>query len=123
LPDFATLAPVSEQVVERVGVAARPRGDEYALRFRGLLEVPATGVWEFRLTSDDGSRLLIDGELVIDNDGLHSATERTGRIALEKGLHRLEVGFFEASGQDDVVLEWSGPGVERQAVPASACSH
>lgn len=123
VPDFATLAPVSEQVVDRVGVAARPRGDEYALRLRGLIEVPATGVWEFRLTSDDGSVLRIDGEVVIDNDGLHSATEKVGRIALEKGLHRIEVGFFEASGQDDVVLTWSGPGVEREPVPPQALLH
>jgi len=85
--------------------------------------VPATGVWTFHLTSDDGSVLRIDGDLVVDNDGLHSATTRSGRVALERGLHRIEVGFFEAGGQDDVVLEWTGPETPRQSVPTAAFFH
>ncbi|MGA1044642.1 MAG: PA14 domain-containing protein, partial [Phycisphaerales bacterium] len=123
MPDFASLEPAGGAVVDRVSVASKPREDEYALRFTGLIEVPATGVYEFFLTSDDGSVLRIDGDLVVDNDGLHSALTKSGTVALEQGLHRLEVGFFEASGQDDVVVEWSGPGLDRQRVPASAYFH
>ncbi|MGA1633086.1 MAG: PA14 domain-containing protein, partial [Phycisphaerales bacterium] len=123
MPDFASLEPAGGAVVDRVSVASKPREDEYALRFTGLIEVPATGVYEFFLTSDDGSVLRIDGDLVVDNDGLHSALTKSGTVALEQGLHRFEVGFFEASGQDDVVVEWSGPGLDRQRVPASAYFH
>ena len=67
--------------------------------------------------------LKIDGAMVVDNDGLHSALTKSGTVALEQGLHRFEVGFFEAAGQDDVVVEWIGPGFERQRVPPAAYFH
>jgi alpha-L-fucosidase len=123
VPEFASLEPVAAEVVETISVDPKPREEGYALRFMGLVEVPATGVWTFHLTSDDGSVLRIDGDLVVDNDGLHSATTRSGRVALERGLHRIEVGFFEAGGQDDVVLEWTGPETPRQSVPTAAFFH
>ena len=123
VPEFTSLEPVATTVVEGISVASKPREEGYALRFMGLVEVPATGVWTFHLTSDDGSVLRIDGDLVVDNDGLHSATTRSGRVALERGLHRIEVGFFEAGGQDDVVLEWTGPETPRQSVPTAAFFH
>ena len=122
-PDFASLEADGTAIVDRVSVASKPREDQYAMRFTGLIEVPATGVYEFFLTSDDGSVLRIDGALVVDNDGLHSALTKSGVVALEQGLHRFEVGFFEASGQDDVVVEWSGPGFDRQRVPSAVFFH
>lgn len=123
MPDFASLEVAGSAVVDRVSVASKPREDQYAMRFTGLIEAPATGVYEFFLTSDDGSVLAIDGAMVVDNDGLHSALTKSGTVALEQGLHRFEVGFFEAAGQDDVVVEWIGPGIERQRVPPAAYFH
>ena len=123
VPDFTMLEPHSTEVVDRVSVLVKPREDQYALQLTGFIDAPATGVYEFHLTSDDGSVLRIDGELVVDNDGLHSATTRSGTIALAAGLHRFELGFFEASGQDDVAVEWSGPDLERGPILAKSLFH
>ena len=60
--------------------------------------MPSDGVYEFMLVSDDGSVLSVGGEIVVDNDGMHSETEKTGMIALARGLHPLEVSYMQGGG-------------------------
>ena len=72
--------------------------------------------YEFRLTSDDGSRLWINGRLVIDNDGTHAMTPKIGSIDLATGSHRLRVQMFENTGQAGLVLEWRPPGAREFAL-------
>lgn len=64
----------------------------------GFFNAPSDGIYTFHLLSDDGSWLKIDGEMVIDNDGPHSPREITGQKALAKGLHPLEVKYFDHNG-------------------------
>lgn len=82
--------------------------DNFGIGFRGLLRVPYEGLWSFRLGSDDGSMLLINGKIVIDNDGLHSYRELEGYAPLTRGLHLIEVFMFERTGQEGLKLQWSG---------------
>lgn len=64
----------------------------------GYIRVPEDGIYTFFLLSDDGSTLTIDGDLVIDNDGPHSPREVIGQKALAKGLHPIEVKYFDNNG-------------------------
>jgi hexosaminidase len=98
----------------------QPRSENFGIRFTGFLDAPRTGIYRFSLDSDDGSMLSLGGVVVVDNDGLHSALEKSGVIALEKGLHPLRLDYFEGTGQDDLILKWSGPGFELQPLPAEA---
>jgi len=87
------------------------------------LTVPADGQYEFRLTSDDGSKLFLDDELVIDHDGLHAAEPKEGATTLTAGVHPLLVEFVEAGGGQELHLEWKTPGsTEFELVPTSALS-
>jgi hypothetical protein len=54
---------------------------------------------------------------VVDNDGPHAARERTGAIALSRGLHPLRVLYFQAGGASALKLEWQGPHQPREVVP------
>ncbi|MDA0802134.1 MAG: alpha-L-fucosidase [Planctomycetota bacterium] len=94
--------------------------DNFAVQFDGIVDVPATGIWTFWLTSDDGSMLWIDGKLVVDNDGPHGAKEVRGQAPLAAGAHAIRVGFFEGGGAAMLSLEWAGPGSDRATVPAAA---
>ena len=49
--------------------------DAFAARFTGFLRIATPGDYTLFLTSDDGARLWLDGQLIIDNDGLHGPTE------------------------------------------------
>lgn len=91
--------------------------DAFALRFRGHLQVPVGGEYHFFLSSDDGSRMYLDGELLINHDGLHGMTEKQGNATLQAGLHPLIVTYYDNGGDDGLSLHWSGPGIERQPLP------
>ena len=119
--DFADATPDAEGVTTLVDLSMQPRPENFGVRLTGLLEIPETGVWRFALDSDDGSTLRLHDELVIDNDGYHSALEKRGEIALAEGLHPIRVDFFEATGQDDLILKWARPGTDEFVViPAEA---
>lgn len=94
--------------------------DGFGVQWEGSLLVPRAGEYEFSLTSDDGSLLWLDGELVVDNAGVHPMETRAKKVRLEPGAHPLRVEFQEVGGGAAVRLEWSGPGVARQAIPAEA---
>lgn len=96
------------------------REDRYGFRFDGFVVVPKDGVYQFSTRSDDGSVLLLNGKAVVENDGLHSADEKSGVVALKAGAHAISVLYFEATGGDELVVSWKGPGFEKQAIPASA---
>ncbi len=114
LPDFAALAPQREEVAAAVRLPDRRRPERYGCEFSGFVDIPRDGVYHFSTISDDGSRLWIGDTLVVDNDGLHGSDERRGAIALESGLHPLRVAFFQNTGDAQLTVTVSGPGVERQ---------
>ena len=112
---------VAEGVAAEPSVAIKPREEEFGLIFTGFIEVPETGLYRIFVDSDDGSMMKIHGAVVVDNDGPHSATEKSGAIALEKGLHPIEILMFEDAGQDLLRVSWRGPGMDaKSVVPASA---
>ncbi|MCH2105095.1 MAG: PA14 domain-containing protein [Planctomycetes bacterium] len=109
--------------IETIDKLPENRGDNFCFRFTGEVNVPETGEWTFYLKSDDGSRLWIDGKELIDNDGNHAPTERSGKRALEAGLHSIEVRMFERGGGEMVELQWEGPGVSRGFLSPDVLSH
>jgi hypothetical protein len=54
--------------------------------------------------------------LLIDNDGFHGPTEKSGKIKLRKGLHQFTLPFFQGSQGSALTLEYEGPGLKRQPV-------
>jgi plastocyanin len=87
------------------------------------LWIEDAGTYTFRLRSDDGSKLYIDDELVIDHDGLHGAEDKDGDVQLDEGVHKLRVEHFEAGGEQELRLSWRPPGAGSfSIVPNSALS-
>lgn len=97
--------------------------DYFAAQALANLTVPGAGEYTFRLISDDGSRLSIDDQVVIDHDGLHSAVEKDGTVTLSAGSHPLRIDYFENTVDQRLTLEWRTPGSSSFAVvPTSALS-
>ncbi len=123
-----TLAKMTPQVTEirpQVDFYV-PKGksaDKFALRFTGSIAIPKTGNYKFFITSDDGSRLYLDGKLVINHDGLHGMSEKNASVNLTAGSHDLVVTYFDNGGGDGLKLAWSGPGLKKkQAIAADRFS-
>ena len=75
---------------------------KYGVSFEGYIKIDVTGLYEFSTTSDDGSVLAIDGEVIVDNDGEHASTEKTGMTPLVKGYHKIRVQYFNAGGEQQL---------------------
>ncbi|MET9932636.1 MULTISPECIES: ricin-type beta-trefoil lectin domain protein [unclassified Streptomyces] len=89
----------------------------------GNLVVPQAGSHTLRLASDDGSRLLIDGQVVIDHDGLHGPDPKDATVNLTAGAHALRIEHFERDGGQQITLSWKPPGATGfTVVPNSALS-
>jgi hypothetical protein len=103
-----------------VGKAKKER---HAVRYTGFLTVGSSDLYRFRLTSDDGSKLWIGGQLVVDNDGLHGAVAKDGAVALGEGLHTFELVYFNKTGGAELSLQWARLGEGFVEVPAAALRH
>lgn len=109
--DFDRTTPTNKWNQPSLAVdAQKAQAGSFGLRYTGLFTAPQSGIYTFYLTADDGAVLTIDHKTVVDNDGLHSAIEKNGQIALEKGHHFFQLDFIEGGGGYKLNLEYNGPG-------------
>ncbi|MFB6550783.1 ricin-type beta-trefoil lectin domain protein [Streptomyces sp. NPDC056405] len=89
----------------------------------GNLDAAQAGSYTFRLTSDDGSRLWIDDQLVVSHDGLHGPEPKDATVDLTAGSHSLRIEHFERDGGQQLTLSWKPPGASGfSVVPNSVLS-
>ncbi len=117
LPDFSRLTPASSGSAETFSLIPGNGANFYALRFTGQLFVDEAAEYTFFTESDDGSRLFINGSLVVDNDGTHSRLEASGVIALPAGLHNIVLEYFQNDGLEALTVSWSSSDITKQAIP------
>ncbi|WP_435358727.1 PA14 domain-containing protein [Haloarchaeobius sp. DFWS5] len=123
LPDFDTLTPTTTGETDNFDIfAAGQDGETFAYRYTGYVEVPEDGEYTFWTGSDDGSRLTIGDDVIVDNDGVHSYEEQSGTIDLAAGKHEITVTFFERTGQETLRVFWAGPSFGKERVPTSELS-
>ena len=101
--------PVYEGVIPEIFAEAgdlKGLEDNFAIIVEGFLKITKDNNYTFRLSSDDGSRLTIDDQVVIDNDGLHGMGPKDGEIALKAGYHPFRVDYFQGRGGKGISLKW-----------------
>ncbi|MEW4561076.1 c-type cytochrome [Bremerella sp. JC770] len=96
------------------------REDTFATKQTATIVAPTVGDYQFFIVSDDGSRLYMNGSLLINNDGLHGMVEKSGKVTLDAGPHEIIVTYFDNGGNDGLRVMWQGPGIKKQTIPASA---
>jgi alpha-L-fucosidase len=119
LPEFKKLIPASEEKLSNFTLKTRKRQENFAFEFNGFIKIPADGVYEFFTDSDDGSKLYIDNQQVVDNDGLHGTVQKSGLIALAVGYHTIHVKFFQKSSGMNLKVFIQGGGLIKQEIPDS----
>ena len=93
--------------------------DWYGYVFEGWIKVPVSGIYSFKLDTDDGSQLYLDDTLIIDNDYNKGNIISTGAAYLEAGLHKFRMPYFEGHNDQKIELGWALPGSIRfTPVPA-----
>ena len=94
--------------------------DLFSVRWTGSLTPPESGLYTFSTNSDDGVRLWVGGDPVVNNWSDHSATVNPGApIYLEAGEPvAIRMEFYENGGDAVAQLFWRGPGIDNQIIPA-----
>ncbi len=121
--NFNGLTPASSGVADHFTIASHKRAENFGFRFTGSIEIPATGLYTFYSESDDGSRIAIDGTVVVDSWSVHSANEKRGTATLSSGAHAIEVTYFDGGGESVLKVSWKGPGIAKQEIPENVLSH
>lgn len=100
MPDFSKLEANRQGVTSNLDLEriAQGRPDYFAVVFEGFLKVDADGLYRLVLVSDDGSKLALHHQEIIDHDGNHPAKPAGHLIRLQKGLHPLRIEYFEGNG-------------------------
>lgn len=120
LPDFSQLKPAAAGLCFEItsqGLVL-PREEQVAVQFETNFWAEEAGRYLFFLRSDDGSRLYVNGQQVVDNDGDHGVTEARGGIELTRGMHPLRVEWFNGGGGGWLDVYAQGPGGIRQVLAA-----
>ena len=124
LPDFEKLKPAGPPIYTsslnlppqdfRQGFpGVTKRNEWFAIDYNGKFWIAEPGMYSFSLLSDDGAKLYIDDQVIINNDGVHAPLEKTGAVELAGGLHRIRVSYFQGPKyQIALVLKVAGPGQE-----------
>lgn len=94
--------------------------DTFSARWTGKVEARFTETFTFRTTSDDGVRLWVNGQLIIDDWNDHPAMDRSGSIALVAGQkYSIVLEYYENSGDAEIALAWSSPSQPLEIIPKS----
>jgi len=114
MPDFSKLTSVKSGTMLSLSLNITGRtNDNFGVRFTGFIKAPADGEYTFYLTSDDGSRFLIDGTEIVANQ---CEPEKSGKIKLKAGYHAFTLDFFEGQITESLYLRWSGPNLSKRIV-------
>jgi hexosaminidase len=112
-----------ESISAAIEIPVEKTAESFATRHKGYFYAAETGIYSFALRSDDGSVLKLGNRLLIDNDGLHPAVEKTAQIALEKGYHPFELLFIEGGGGYTLKLQYKAPSGQLKDVDSTLFFH
>jgi predicted phosphodiesterase len=120
LPDFGNFEPQKVSTTTVITIEdLRDQDDYFAFEFEGFIEITEAGRYTFFTNSDDGSKLFIHGQEIVNNDGTHGMREREGEVMLLEGLHPIKIQHFENGGGEGLEVTYKGPGFEQMEIPAN----
>ncbi len=97
--------------------------DGFTVRWTGMIEVPASATYTFHTQTDDGIRLYVNGQLIINNWTDHGDTHDSGDIPLKSGQkYEIILEWYENGGGAICELSWESPTIARQAIPSQYLS-
>jgi hypothetical protein len=101
--------------------ATKIDADTFSARYTGRLKAPTSETYTFYVTSDDGARLWINHQLIINDWKSHPTTTNKGTITLTAGKrYDLLLEYFDNTGSANVALKWQTATRSKATVPSSA---
>lgn len=104
-------------MVTNFTLSPKTQQDFFNFQFDGFLNITTSGIYQFRITSDDGSSLSLNDTLLIENDGIHNINTVTSPVQLlPAGPRRITVKYFDFVKSDTLLIEYKGPDSNKEWV-------
>ncbi len=94
-----------------------PMMGPFSVTWTGVLWAPQEGMYYFRLDSDDGARLWLDGKVVGESLRPDTVNQIQAEIPLSAGPHSIRVDYFQRGGAKTLTLRWRPPGGQETVIP------
>jgi hypothetical protein len=103
VPDFSKLSPEKSGVTDNIDLKFALKKDSFAVQFEGYLHITKKDLYDIWVVSDDGSKVYFNNQLLLDNDGLHSADRPVVKLVpLDPGYYPILIQCFEKTGDESV---------------------
>ena len=113
-------AVAKEGIADVFSVVLKQRKEKFAFVFDGFVKIDKDGFYTFSIGSDDGSKLLIDGLEVANNDNSYGGP---GKAALKKGYHKITVQYYDSGGENSLHVFVQPEGGAQLEIPAAMLFH
>ncbi|MCK5816084.1 MAG: chitobiase/beta-hexosaminidase C-terminal domain-containing protein, partial [Flavobacteriaceae bacterium] len=124
LPNFVNHTPIRTGVMSAFSFHDIEHEEfHFAMIMHAFIDIKRSGEYQFFVSSNDGSKLLIDHQEIVNNDYTHGTREKTGKMQLDKGMHLIELRYFQAGGGKALQVFISGDEFKKTEITASMLSH
>jgi len=118
LPDFSKLKIKKSGTTENLDLQFTEKKDSFGVQFNGYLHITTKGMYYIWVVSDDGSKVFLNNQLLLNNDGLHSADSPAVKVLpMNPGYYPLSVEYFERAGGEAITLGFVTGKKKVNAVP------
>ena len=94
----------------------------FSVRWIGEIEIPVTDTYTFTTRSNDGSRIYVDDQLVVNDWGTHTARDTSGTLYLEGGAYPIVVEYMQDGANANIVVSWESSLIPKQTIPSVVLS-
>jgi hypothetical protein len=105
VPDFSRLTPLKTGITENIDLKFATKKDSFAVKFEGYLHITKKDMYYLWIVSDDGSKVYLNNQLFLNNDGLHAADRPVVKLVpLTPGYYPIVIQYFERTGSESVTF-------------------
>jgi CubicO group peptidase (beta-lactamase class C family) len=112
LPDFSKLTPKVSGITGVPDLSVALKKDSCALQFDGFVNIPAKGMYYIYSISDDGSKVFLNDQLIVNSDGSHGTVPEAYLLPLKEGYYPIRIQYFENSGGQELNIGYWRDGSE-----------
>jgi hypothetical protein len=103
IPDFSLLTPKKTGVTNNIDFNFALRRDSFAVQFEGYLHFTKKDLYDLWITSDDGSQVYLNNQLLLNNNGVHSSDKPVVKLVpLKPGYYPFKIVYFEKTGNEEI---------------------
>jgi len=94
----------------------------FSVRWIGEIKIPLSDTYVFTTRSNDGSRIYVDDQLIVNDWGTHTARDTSGTLYLEAGAYPIVVEYMQDGANSNIVVSWESSLILKQTIPSAVLS-